>query len=623
MIRSGAFKVIVAKLSDKEDNSSFSLLCKLNQIPNIRPEFGSTGGLQTYIEMFSEVTDIPKQLAILNIVCLCCKESVNRVKVRNFGGLKILCDTLNNEEYHKIHDRVISALQCFVFDEAGLDVLLEHNLVSVLMHHLKRVAGFKSTTVNLLDYFGTEKNDSSPSAFSPGIFERFYPHLLHKQESDESKQDSNANKNVFSIDSPTYEPKSDWNMEEYRSGAKCKEMFKNGDTRDCSVTSMSPMSTVSFNSPSLSSASDFSPPSSPGEMASSAVNSDPSYPVVFSMSYKTDASSLGGYSPGKSECGNSTIEAEVYSESEDEDKTGTTVSTPKIKKEVKIAENKSKLSAKVPRINLFKHKRAAVEMSNEDEEMMETSNKKRKLIALEEPVQTTAASAKKKRHGACITEQHILIILSRISQMYDPSKHLMTSDTICCCLDYLALVDKPEKRMARTLCRIILNPLCLKSLLDIHMPLLIYHKLLKNVAISYGEKILKSFLRSRHEGLKNIDRRDPRGRSNSVDSTSSQFSFLDIEDSWLNDCPATDKTPEPQKNHDAKMVNTSTSPKEKTCSEDYEDLSFPFRAGLILLQDVSTQVDSPYGRGEVAHCFHKMDPDVKNITIFSLLFALW
>lgn len=623
MIRSGAFKVIVAKLSDKEDNSSFSLLCKLNQIPNIRPEFGSTGGLQTYIEMFSEVTDISKQLSILNSVCLCCKESVNRVKVRNFGGLKILCDTLNNEEYHKIHDRVISALQCFVFDEAGLDVLLEHNLVPILMHHLERVAGFKSTTVNLLDYFGTEKSDFSPSAFSPGSFERFYPHLLHKQESDESRQDSSANKNVFSIDSPTYEPKSDWNMEEYRSGAKCKETFENPGTRASSVASMSPLSTVSFYSPSLSPPSDFSPPSSPGEIASSTVNNDPNYPFVFSMSYKTDASSLGGYSPGKNECGNSTFEAEVYSESEDEDKTGTTVTTPKVKKDVKIAEHKSKLSTKVPRINLFKHKRAAVEMSDEDEEMMETSNKKRKLIAFEEPVQTTVASAKKKRHGACSTEQHILIILSRISQMYDPSKHLMTSETICCCLDYLALVDKPEKRMARTLCRIITNPLCLKSLLDIHMPLLIYHKLLKNVAISYGEKILKSFLRSKYESLKNMDRCDPRGRSNSVDSTSSQFSFLDIEDSWSYDSPNTNKTPEPQKNQDAKMVNTSASPKEKTCTEDYEDLSFPFRAGLILLQDVSRQVDSPYGRGEVAHCFHKMDPDVKNITIFSLLFALW
>lgn len=49
-------------------------------------------------------------MVILNIVCLCCKEFVNRVKVRNFGGLKIFCDIFNNEEYYKIYDRVISVL---------------------------------------------------------------------------------------------------------------------------------------------------------------------------------------------------------------------------------------------------------------------------------------------------------------------------------------------------------------------------------------------------------------------------------------------------------------------------------------------------------------------------------
>lgn len=101
--------------------------------------------------------------------------------------------------------------------------------------------------------------------------------------------------------------------------------------------------------------------------------------------------------------------------------------------------------------------------------------------------------------------------------MYDFSKYLMILDIICCCLDYLVLVDKLEKRMVRIFCRIILNFLCLKSLLDIYMFLLIYYKLLKNVVIFYGEKILKLFFRLKYESFKNIDRRDSRGRLNSVD----------------------------------------------------------------------------------------------------------
>lgn len=189
---------------------------------------------------------------------------------------------------------------------------------------------------------------------------------------------------MFSIDSLIYELKLDWNMEEYRLGVKCKEMFKNGDIRDCSVIFMSLMSIVSFNLLSFFFVLDFSFLLSFGEMVFFVVNSDFSYFVVFSMFYKIDVSSLGGYFLGKSECGNFIIEVEVYFELEDEDKIGIIVLKLKIKKEVKIVENKLKLSVKVFRINFFKYKRVVVEMLDEDEEMMEIFNKKRKLIVLEE-----------------------------------------------------------------------------------------------------------------------------------------------------------------------------------------------------------------------------------------------
>ena len=584
--------------------------------------------------MFNEVEDTSVQLSILNIVCLCCKESVNRVKVRNFGGLKILCSTLSDDKYHKMHDRIISALQCFVFDEAGLNVLLEQNLVPILMQHLQRVAGFVSSTVNFQDYFSDKKLESTLPAFSPGIFQRFYQQLVHKQESFDCEQVSDTSKNVFSIDSPTYEPKSDWNMEEYRSGAKCKEIFEFRDVGSTSPASMSPLSTVSFYSPSLSPASDFSPPSSPGDRASSGVNNDPSYPFVCSLSYKTDASSPGGYSPGKGE--GSVVEQGEYSESEDEEKEES-LDTLMGKIDDEKAEDTSSEIKQVPKVNLFKQKRQAADMSD-DEEMMESSSKKRKVVAFEETVVQGPPFTKKKRNGSCSTEQHILMVLSRISQMDDPSRYLMNVETICCCLDYLALVDKPEKRMARTVCRMISNPLCLKGLLDIHMPLLIYHKLLKNTEISYTDKILKCFLKSKHEILKNKEWNEMRSRSNSVDSTSSQFSFLDIDDSWSYDC--SDRNSENQQNQDLttgksktpvtspnvtclQKQNTEHSSASHESAREFEDLSFPFRAGLILLQDVSRVIDGPYGRGELAHCFHKMNPDIRNMTLFSLLFALW
>lgn len=48
------------------------------------------------------------------------------------------------------------------------------------MYYFKRVVGFKFMIVNLLDYFGIEKNDFFLFVFLFGIFERFYLYLFYK-----------------------------------------------------------------------------------------------------------------------------------------------------------------------------------------------------------------------------------------------------------------------------------------------------------------------------------------------------------------------------------------------------------------------------------------------------------
>ena len=67
------------------------------------------------------------------------------------------------------------------------------------------------------------------------------------------------------------------------------------------------------------------------------------------------------------------------------------------------------------------------------------------------------------RQSANSTENHILIILSRISQMDNPSKYLVTIETMCCLLDYIRSVYQAEKRAARILSRLLQNPLCFEQ----------------------------------------------------------------------------------------------------------------------------------------------------------------
>ena len=78
--------------------------------------------------------------SLVNALCLCSHEAVNRVRIREAKGLELLLKLLDDKEYALIHNRLISCLVCFLYDEASFEVLLSNRLVPILLHHLVRVA---------------------------------------------------------------------------------------------------------------------------------------------------------------------------------------------------------------------------------------------------------------------------------------------------------------------------------------------------------------------------------------------------------------------------------------------------------------------------------------------------
>ena len=76
----------------------------------------------------------------MNAISLCCRESVNRVKLRESGILPHLLLWLKSPEYRSIHGRLLSCLVCFMYDDKGWQQLLDNNLVTVLLSQLRRTA---------------------------------------------------------------------------------------------------------------------------------------------------------------------------------------------------------------------------------------------------------------------------------------------------------------------------------------------------------------------------------------------------------------------------------------------------------------------------------------------------
>ena len=117
-----------------------SLLLFYMEYECMRPPIGNAGGIAYLMECISAEGPVADKLKAVNCLCLCCQEVVNRVKIKAAGGLKAILDMLGDDEYKKIHSRIISSLICYMYDDEALETMLQVQLVPTLLTHLRRVA---------------------------------------------------------------------------------------------------------------------------------------------------------------------------------------------------------------------------------------------------------------------------------------------------------------------------------------------------------------------------------------------------------------------------------------------------------------------------------------------------
>uniref|UniRef100_A0A3Q2YUC0 Armadillo repeat containing 5 n=1 Tax=Hippocampus comes TaxID=109280 RepID=A0A3Q2YUC0_HIPCM len=100
----------------------------------LRPLVGSLGVIPKFT---AEAKKEPyKSGVFLKALCLCCKEAVNRAKVKESGGLEALVGFLAAHPSHPLARLVILACVDFVFDESAVEQLQELGLVPLLVARL-------------------------------------------------------------------------------------------------------------------------------------------------------------------------------------------------------------------------------------------------------------------------------------------------------------------------------------------------------------------------------------------------------------------------------------------------------------------------------------------------------
>uniref|UniRef100_A0A3B3ZU02 BTB domain-containing protein n=1 Tax=Periophthalmus magnuspinnatus TaxID=409849 RepID=A0A3B3ZU02_9GOBI len=103
----------------------------------LRPLVGSLGVIRRFCEEVKK--DALKSSVFFKALCLCCKEAVNRAKVKDCGGLELITGFITTHQDHPLSRMAIWACVDFVFDEVAMETLQEAGLVAALVEWLVRL----------------------------------------------------------------------------------------------------------------------------------------------------------------------------------------------------------------------------------------------------------------------------------------------------------------------------------------------------------------------------------------------------------------------------------------------------------------------------------------------------
>nr|XP_023677892.1 armadillo repeat-containing protein 5 [Paramormyrops kingsleyae] len=142
VVRSGALDQLGALVMEEADWPSeevgLKILANLCSQGCLRPLVGSLGVIPKFVEEAKGNT--PKSALFFRALCLCCKEAVNRVKVKESGGLEVLIGSLSVSQSHPFSRLAVLAFVDFVYDEAVMEQLQGLGLVPLLVARLVAAA---------------------------------------------------------------------------------------------------------------------------------------------------------------------------------------------------------------------------------------------------------------------------------------------------------------------------------------------------------------------------------------------------------------------------------------------------------------------------------------------------
>uniref|UniRef100_A0A1A8CM59 Armadillo repeat containing 5 n=1 Tax=Nothobranchius kadleci TaxID=1051664 RepID=A0A1A8CM59_NOTKA len=383
----------------------------------LRPLVGSLGVIQKFTE---EVKRDPlKSGVFFKALCLCCKEAVNRAKVKESGGLEVLINFLSSHQSHPLSKLAVLACVDFVFDESAMEQLQELGLVPILVSLLVKLTRGEEQAVEKVD--GSLSSNMSPSELRPSsCLESFdFP-------APEGFKREQGSSSFLSLRS--------WLLSEGLISSEGDLLDASGVDSDWGSPQVPPASSSQTSSP--------NPYSSPSLKSSSSVSVLPKKPAQSSSPVSSSSGSVTDPPPSSA----------VPSQ------------TPTI----------STSAPSAPQTPI-----SPTKFSSPQKRRKAQSSASLTQVILESPPSAPRPAAYHHPYHPepWTTESPILLLLSRFSHASDPSATLVSSGVMSGLLYYLTQHQDPSSRCFRMLCRLSCNPNCLQALVRTGSVALICHHL--------------------------------------------------------------------------------------------------------------------------------------------------
>ncbi|XP_071757014.2 armadillo repeat-containing protein 5 [Centroberyx gerrardi] len=383
----------------------------------LRPLVGPLGVIQKFAE---EVKRDPlKSGVFLKALCLCCKEAVNRAKVKESGGLEALIGFLAAHQSHPLSRLAILACVDFVYDESAMEQLQELGLVPLLVGRLVELAKGEEPSAEKMDV--SLASSVSPTELLPSSwFDSFdFPPPEGCRKEEAGKEQGLGSSSFLSLRS--------WLVSEGLISSEGDLLDSSGGVEgDWGSLQIPPSSSPQTPSPNPDS-------------HSSLKSCSPSHPIASSASKHVAQ-------PGP------------VSSSSQPQLSPPALSSPTKTPQTPISPSKfSSPHRKRPRVH------PAARLTK---------------VTLDTPPSAPRPTAYHPYHPEPWTpESPILLLLSRFSHATDPSAALVNSGVVSGLLFYLTQHQDPSSRCFRMLCRLSCNPNCLQALVRTGSVALIRHRL--------------------------------------------------------------------------------------------------------------------------------------------------